>query len=500
MEYQSETSFRVTPEQYNPKPAWTKCSFILLPYVKTAAGVIEAQVKPSVDKKPLYTVSPYNDLSYIVHFLDKSSTNEIAELNETLKSYFPDFQGLEIKYNSDTPKLIVKKDSVDQEFDVSSLGPGFCQALTVTATVHLAKQNNENGHFIVLLLDEPTDSVNGIVGPKLFADLNKLDFAQVICCSHNLQFIDSAFESLVNFDTDSPSRLEMTVTAKRKLLESVSGFSNSQLALLDIIKIGSFHRILLVEGPTDVVFLKHTLPLKLWEQMEQQVAIIEDKAHTFINKLLTYTSTKEKLVTHKLLKDVKIFAINDRDYHHMGFFDKTNSDILKLQKENDWLKVEQFYWKKNEFENYLLDSEILNQIAGWDCAYAELCKHLTPLAQERLLRDFGSNVSGNHNIVEEYMRISTSDINSFIDAKMVLYGIGDLAFKLDTTVEEDKERVSMDAIRSLMGFVTKKSKMSASMKKTLEEVIVKVCTRLSDQNLWHQDVKDLIRALQTWMN
>jgi hypothetical protein len=396
--------------------------------------------------------------------------------------------------------------------------------------VYYTKYQTKEGDFTVLLLDEPTDSVNSSVGPLLFSHLNNLKFAQVVCSSHNLQVINAAFESLVTFDTENPTRLETTSTAKRGLVKNVYGIAQKGLSLLDVIKLESFHRVILIEGPTDKKFLKAITSTRLWDKLETQVVFVEAPAKEFVNKLKQYFKTKDDLHGHSMDKNVKVLYINDRDYHHMSYFEKIHSSIKDSIEQYKWLSVESFIWEKNEFENYLLVDTILDKIAGWEGAYKELEDRFKYMVPEKLLRGFASEVLHDTKIADDYNE-AASDISGFIDAKIILYGIHEFS-KLPKFEEEQDENkrekkiqqkrkntveyiVSITRTQDNVNTRIKKGKDSirtqdntnASKKKgkdrcidqkALDEVVSLVCKEIKKEG-WHGDVLRLRNKLQKFV-
>jgi hypothetical protein len=222
----------------------------------------------------------------------------------------------------------------------------------------------------------------------------------------------------------------MTVKAKCELIQSVSGFAHNQLSLLDVIKLQSFYKIINIEGPTNKDFLKHVVSEDVWQKIEQMVVFVEGSVRDVIKKIVDYFTSEKTSAFHKQQTDeisIHILSISDLDYYHSSFFEGEEKFIAEKENDYKWLNTKTHRWKKNEFENYLLEKDILNQIAQWDDVYDSLFNSLQFVVRERLLRNFASStIPMKTNVSEEFDKLS-SDIHGFIDAKLVLYGAHEFA-------------------------------------------------------------------------
>lgn len=270
----------------------------------------------------------------------------IGDLNEAIKQCL-DLEVVSIgDIEADKGTLFFKKADYDKEFDFNVLSSGEKEVIDILLDLYLRKNEYNDTIF---LIDEPELHINTSIQRKLLLEINKLvgRECQIWIATHSIGFLRALQDELKNdcqiIQFDGSKKWASEPQVLKPIKKTVKKWREIfETALDDLTGLVSPKRIIYCEGK-----LQNSLDEKMYNQ------IFEQKYDDTIFLSSGNKNTVQKYsaialsVLNRAFSNVEIVALTDRD------------DQLEEMKQNN-IKIRKL--TRREFENYLLDKEIIAKL------------------------------------------------------------------------------------------------------------------------------------------
>jgi AAA15 family ATPase/GTPase len=249
------------------------------------------------------------------------------------------WQGLAIDSTSDSVRthgdlfLFVREGLFDAE--IGWMGHGLQMWLQTMWFLARCQYNT------TVILDEPDVYMHADLQRQLIK-LIKKDFVQVIVATHSVEIMSEVEPE--NILPINKSKSKQTYANKAPLVQKIVNDIGS-VHNLEIARLFSYNKFLIVEGERDDVKLLTIFQSKLFPNSFEQFDILPK---VFVEG---WGGWQRVIGSHKVFKDnsstIKTYCIFDSDYH-------LDKEINERLKEAQSQGINLHIWKKKEIENYLI--------------------------------------------------------------------------------------------------------------------------------------------------
>lgn len=198
-------------------------------------------------------------------------------------NYFKQLTGIELEFvsNGEGPYFLVESNGKMQKKELYKLGNAFVAILA--ALVEILWNDNP-----IILIDEPEMSLHASLQKKFFAilkDIAEKDGKQIFIATHSHLFLDR---------TNPLNNYKISVNTGRKEIHQLKTFTDVVVAIYQLLgntpdDLLMPNNFIIVEGPSDKIFLVHLMKRFFAKQLENKHIIVQPAHGDLTNRQITTT-------------------------------------------------------------------------------------------------------------------------------------------------------------------------------------------------------------------
>jgi predicted ATP-dependent endonuclease of OLD family len=269
------------------------------------------------------------------------------EMKQLVESTWKDLRIVDLEVIGEMPQAQLMLTLYDSSFGTEAGWVGHGLQMWLQTMWFLARSHDNAS----IILDEPDVYMHADLQRKLIRLLKGLD-KQIIVATHSVEIMSEVepAEILVVNRRSSKSGFADSVPYVQSLIRSIGSVHNLQLA-----RIWNAHKLILVEGPDDVKFLRilHRILFSKSAESFEAIPIIELGGWSGWKHATGYP----ELLKNAFEENIITYCIFDSDYFTAQAIDERVQEASKKD-----IKIH--IWRKKEMENYFLTPTTVQRIVS----------------------------------------------------------------------------------------------------------------------------------------